>query len=61
MCVMFACPICKAAALARAENADFPFCGGRCKMIDLGKWLGDAYSVATEQSQSSDDAGEGAS
>ncbi len=39
------CPICG------KENDYFadplgPFCSNRCKMIDLGKWLGEEYRVS---------------
>lgn len=40
-----ACPICKKPVLPRAQNPVFPFCGTRCKMVDLGKWLGQEYRV----------------
>jgi len=29
----------------REQNKAFPFCSPRCKLVDLGKWLGDKYSV----------------
>jgi endogenous inhibitor of DNA gyrase (YacG/DUF329 family) len=45
---MSACPICKKAVKARAENKCFPFCSERCKQIDLGKWLSEEYGVAAE-------------
>jgi endogenous inhibitor of DNA gyrase (YacG/DUF329 family) len=25
---------------------DFPFCCARCRLIDLGRWLGGAYRIA---------------
>jgi len=28
-----------------AEWPEFPFCSPRCKTIDLGRWLGEAYRV----------------
>jgi endogenous inhibitor of DNA gyrase (YacG/DUF329 family) len=36
------------------ENApdDFdprPFCSARCKLVDLGNWLGDAYRIPTAE------------
>ncbi len=40
-----ACPICKKPVPARAENPAFPFCSNRCKLLDLGKWLGEEYRV----------------
>ena len=40
------CPICKAAVeKGRPENPYAPFCSGRCKTIDLGRWLGGAYAI----------------
>ena len=39
------CPICKRSAEPPASNADFPFCGARCKTIDLARWLGGAYAL----------------
>ncbi len=38
------CPICKATVAAGAEH--FPFCGKRCRMVDLGKWLGGDYRIS---------------
>ena len=31
--------------MARASNKAFPFCGPRCKTIDLGKWLNGEYRI----------------
>jgi endogenous inhibitor of DNA gyrase (YacG/DUF329 family) len=28
-----------------AEWPDFPFCSARCRLIDLGRWLGEDYAV----------------
>jgi hypothetical protein len=61
MHAMTACPICKGSALPRTDNADHPFCGSRCKLIDLGKWLGEAYRVPTQDSADSDEHSEAAS
>jgi len=33
--------------LVRAEDADFPFCSDRCRLIDLGKWASGAYKVSS--------------
>jgi endogenous inhibitor of DNA gyrase (YacG/DUF329 family) len=30
----------------RASNPAFPFCSDRCKLLDLGKWLGEDYRIA---------------
>jgi endogenous inhibitor of DNA gyrase (YacG/DUF329 family) len=41
------CPICDAPMPAPwAEYPDYPFCSKRCRMIDLGRWLGEEYKVA---------------
>lgn len=39
------CPTCGREGLPKDENAWAPFCSQRCKLIDLGKWLGEAYRV----------------
>ncbi|MEK7748350.1 MAG: DNA gyrase inhibitor YacG [Nitrospirota bacterium] len=41
---MVICPICKDQT-TREENPQFPFCGKRCKEIDLGLWVMEAYRV----------------
>jgi endogenous inhibitor of DNA gyrase (YacG/DUF329 family) len=30
-----------------AEWPQFPFCSDRCRLIDLGRWLGEAYTYRT--------------
>jgi endogenous inhibitor of DNA gyrase (YacG/DUF329 family) len=42
------CPICNKDARSRGENGAFPFCSPRCKMVDLGKWLDEAYRLPAE-------------
>ncbi|MEO8554816.1 MAG: DNA gyrase inhibitor YacG [Kofleriaceae bacterium] len=46
---MTACPTCKKAA-AKDGNKVFPFCCERCQLVDLGRWLDEAYRIpeATE-------------
>ncbi len=39
------CPICRGAAAPRLENPTYPFCSDRCRLIDLGNWLGESYRV----------------
>lgn len=34
-----------------AQWPDFPFCSSRCKLIDLGRWLGDSYALPARESQ----------
>jgi endogenous inhibitor of DNA gyrase (YacG/DUF329 family) len=42
------CPICRKlvddAERDKPQSA-YPFCGERCKLIDLGRWLDGAYQV----------------
>ncbi len=38
------CPICQSLMVGgSAEWPEFPFCSPRCKLIDLGRWLGEEY------------------
>jgi endogenous inhibitor of DNA gyrase (YacG/DUF329 family) len=40
------CPICDREIRGEpAEWPDYPFCSARCRQIDLGRWLGEAYRV----------------
>ena len=40
------CPICNRVLLeAAADFGPRPFCSTRCKMIDLGNWLSEAYRI----------------
>ncbi len=38
------CPNCKKTT-AEKDNAFFPFCCERCRLIDLGQWLDGRYTV----------------
>lgn len=40
-----ACPICGKPIAPREENAAFPFCSDRCRLVDLAKWLGEEYRI----------------
>lgn len=44
------CPICDRAmeGESRADWPEFPFCGPRCKTIDLGRWLGESYRIPAD-------------
>ncbi|MCC5831282.1 MAG: DNA gyrase inhibitor YacG [Phycisphaeraceae bacterium] len=44
------CPICRKPVEVRGK--EFPFCSSRCRMIDLGKWLGGDYLVSRPIEQS---------
>lgn len=34
------CPICRK-SFEREQSRALPFCGDRCRQIDLGRWLGE--------------------
>jgi len=37
------CPICRKPAAQSLPH--FPFCSKRCKLLDLGRWLGGQYRL----------------
>lgn len=39
------CPICQQPSNSD-ENANFPFCSERCKLLDLGNWASEKYVVS---------------
>jgi endogenous inhibitor of DNA gyrase (YacG/DUF329 family) len=41
------CPICKKRIDPPCDGVKsyFPFCSERCKLIDLGRWLGGKYQI----------------
>ncbi|MGH9862338.1 MAG: DNA gyrase inhibitor YacG [Candidatus Acidiferrales bacterium] len=39
------CPICHQATDS-AASPDFPFCGERCRLLDLGHWAAEKYRVS---------------
>jgi uncharacterized protein len=50
--VKLACPVCKKPV--ESSNPDFPFCGERCRLIDLGKWASGAYVISSPTQDVSD-------
>jgi len=48
------CSICKK-AVEKNDNEFFPFCSERCKLIDLGNWLGDKYYIEGNEPGPEDD------
>jgi uncharacterized protein len=52
------CPICKSPVTAREDpkspNKFYPFCSDRCRMIDLGRWLGGKYQIPAEPTADDD-------
>lgn len=39
------CPVCDDTVDPIDENDYFPFCSRRCKRVDLGRWMGENYSI----------------
>jgi len=39
------CPICKKEV--DFEDPNMPFCSERCRLIDLGNWATEKYSIST--------------
>ena len=51
------CPICKKTVDQPRENEQsfYPFCSERCKLIDLGRWLGGKYRIPVHDSETAAD------
>ena len=47
------CPTCHKPVAWIPENTFRPFCSERCKMIDLGVWANEGYSIASEEDPAS--------
>jgi uncharacterized protein len=54
-----ACPTCRRAAAARAVNPAFPFCSERCRLVDLGRGLGEADRIPTSDPLPGTEPGDG--
>lgn len=39
------CPICKKEV--PLDGPEMPFCGKRCRLLDLGNWADERYRIAT--------------
>ena len=48
------CPICKQEVAPDSE--EMPFCGERCRLIDLGNWASDKYVISSPLQAPEDDA-----
>lgn len=46
------CPICKNRSERRENNPYAPFCSQRCKLIDLGNWIGEGYRIPDDDASS---------
>jgi len=52
---MPSCPVCARKVGPLATNPGFPFCSPRCKQVDLGKWLDEAYRISSDPSEDEDE------
>lgn len=43
---MVACPTCRNKG-PWMDKPHGPFCSERCKLVDLGKWLGEEYRISS--------------
>ena len=55
MVVMVPCPTCKKKVEYRTDNPFRPFCSKRCRLIDLGTWLEEGYSIPAGNGAGEDD------
>ena len=39
------CAICGEFVAPKAVNPFHPLCSKRCRLVDLGRWLGEAYTI----------------
>jgi len=39
------CPICRKPTDSE-KSSDFPFCGERCRLLDLGNWASEKYRIS---------------
>ena len=40
------CPTCNKETQLSPANSYRPFCSKRCRLIDLGQWMNDTYSIS---------------
>ncbi len=48
------CPTC-GKPVDPALTSAMPFCSPRCRQIDLGRWLGEVYSLPLEREEDPDE------
>jgi uncharacterized protein len=48
------CPVCQR-EFDKSESTALPFCSERCRTIDLGRWLGEAYRLPVVPDPEADD------
>jgi uncharacterized protein len=45
------CPRCRQESSPRSLNSAWPFCGDRCKLIDLGGWMDGDNRISVNASE----------
>jgi endogenous inhibitor of DNA gyrase (YacG/DUF329 family) len=50
------CPRCGASTRLNAGNPWRPFCSQRCKLIDLGDWFGERFTIPADRQGQDHDA-----
>jgi len=48
MALITPCPTCKKEIPYRTDNPFRPFCSERCKLVDLGTWFEEGFSIPGE-------------
>ncbi len=46
------CPTCGKDLVYDVKNKYRPFCSERCRMVDLGQWFEESYSISGEEADS---------
>lgn len=46
------CPTCEKQQVYDSSNPHRPFCSERCRLIDLGAWASEEYSIAESKAAS---------
>ncbi len=46
--VLVRCPICER-TFDSEQSPTMPFCSEQCRLIDLGRWLGERYGIPVER------------
>ena len=49
------CPTCKKEVVYSEENPFRPFCSEKCRLVDLGQWFEEDYSITGDDSVSMED------
>ena len=43
------CPVCGKPVPPRPADRFWPFCSDRCRLVDLGEWLGEGYRIPGDE------------